>query len=333
MNLLLESFKKKTKTPPIWFMRQAGRYLPEYQKVRKKFPNFMEFCNSTPEIVEVTLQPIDRFNLDAAIIFSDILVIPKAIGYKVEFLENHGPIISGSASKKSAELREELSNTYESISLTRKELHKDKSLIGFAGAPWTLACYIFNDKKSKDYYNVKRLAYNKAPEFTDIFEVLKVKVYEHLKNQIESGANCVKIFDSMAGNLDSMFFQELSAQPIYEICTKLKKDHPNIPIIVFPKDKANHALGFEPDCLAISYSENMSKIMQDLDTNITLQGNLDPLYLELKDKDLIKQEVYKILRLMKNRKHIFNLGHGINPTARIENIEYVIDIIRGYKGE
>jgi len=312
-------------------MRQAGRYLPEYQKIRSKYDDFMSLCNSVEDIVEVTLQPITRFDLDAAIIFSDILVIPQALGYKVEFKKNHGPQISGDIKDKEVNLSEKLKNCYQSINITRDKLAKKKALIGFSGAPWTLACYIFG--KEKNYNDVKGLAYNKDKEFFEVFRVLTEKVYEHLRNQILNGADLVKIFDSWAGVLDSYHIEKLSFTPIKQIYHRLKEEFPATPIIIFSKDTATHNMGFNPDGLAFSYSENTELVLEKTDKDMCLQGNLDPIYLEIEDQDLVKNQVYKIMSSMKQRKHIFNLGHGINPRAKIENIEYVIDLVRGYKSE
>jgi uroporphyrinogen decarboxylase len=308
-------------------MRQAGRYLPEYQKIRSKHKNFMQFCEEIEDVVNVTMQPIKRFDLDAAIIFSDILVIPKALGYNVEFIESKGPQISGNIKYRNVQLSESLSTCYKSIKIVRNELPKDKALIGFAGAPWTLACYIFG--KEKNYQNVKRMAYNKDIEFEEVFDILTEKVYEHLANQINNGADVVKIFDSWAGILDETHVKKLSFEPIWKIYNKLKLNFPSVPIIIFSKDTASHSMPFNPDCLAISYSENINMISTFLPKEIVLQGNLDPTLLEINDKNIIKSEVKKILDHMQHRKHIFNLGHGINPSANIKNIEYLIDCIRG----
>jgi len=329
MNLLLDTFFQKQKKTPIWFMRQAGRYLPEYMKIRSKYQNFMEFCDAVEDVVEVTLQPMKRFDLDAAIIFSDILVIPKALGYKVEFIENKGPIISGEMIEPRANMLEKSANTYEALKKVRKNLPKEKALIGFAGAPWTLACYIFG--KEKGFNDVKRLAYGGDKEFNEVFEILTEKTYEHLRNQIKSGADLVKIFDSWAGVLDQTNIQKLSFTPIEIIYKKLKSEFPEVPVIVFSKGCASHSMNFSPDGLAVSYSENLEEVVKRANSELVIQGNLDPILLEIDNFDLIKQEVEKILSLMKNRKHIFNLGHGINPQAKIENINYIIECVRKYK--
>ena len=288
MNLFLDTFKQKKEKTPIWFMRQAGRYLPEYQKIRKKYSSFMEFCSAIEDVVEVTLQPLDRFDLDAAIIFSDILVIPQAMGYQVEFIESIGPKISGRHSKQDANLEEKLSSTYEAIKLVRKKLPKDKALIGFAGAPWTLACYIFSAEKN--FQNVKRLAYNQDKDFQMVFEVLVEKTYQHLANQIRSGADAVKIFDSWAGILDQTHIERLSFKPIETIYKKLKGEFPETPIIVFSKGCASHKLSYNPDCLAVSYNENLEQVASKVSKKVVIQGNLDPTLLETENKELIKKE-------------------------------------------
>ena len=329
MNILLDTFSQKQKKTPIWFMRQAGRYLPEYQKIRSGYKNFMEFCDAVEDVVEVTLQPLQRFDLDAAIIFSDILVIPKALGYQVEFIESKGPSISGKLTEPKASLLDKVANTYLAIEKVKDQLPSDKALIGFAGAPWTLACYIFG--KEKGFSDVKRLAYGEDREFEKVFEVLTEKVYEHLRNQIKSGADVVKIFDSWAGILDQNHINKLSFYPLEFIYKKLKREFPRVPIIIFPKGCASHKLNFSPDGLAVSYSENFEEVIKNTDPEIVIQGNLDPTLLEVDNYSLIKSEVEKILGLMKSKKHIFNLGHGITPQAKIENIKFVIECVRSYK--
>lgn len=303
--------------------------MPEYQKIRKKYSSFLEFCSVTSDVIEVTLQPLERFDLDAAIIFSDILVIPQAIGYKVEFIEATGPKITGRLSKKSLDLKEQLSSTYEAIKEVRKKLPKEKALIGFAGAPWTLACYIFSAEKN--FQNVKRLAYEQNEEFQEVFDVLVEQVYQHLANQIKSGADAVKIFDSWASVLDQNHITQLSFKPLEYICKRLKKNFPNTPIIIFSKGCASQNLPFTPDCLAVSYNEDLGYINSKTPKSVVIQGNLDPTLLEIDNKELIKAEVERILSITRERKHVFNLGHGVNPQAKIENINYVIECIRGFK--
>lgn len=235
-NYIDEIFKKR-KTP-IWIMRQAGRYLPEYLQTRKNFPNFLEFCYNPEAASKVTLQPIARFDLDCAIIFSDILVIPDALGVKVDFIKNKGPVLKPISSAKNLskiDFNNKIENIYEAINITRSKLSKEKPLIGFVGAPWTLATYLIEGGSSKDFVLTKNFAYNKKQEFLEIIEILTQNLILHIKNQIIAGANIIKIFDSWSGVLNEENFYDFSIKPIKKIFHEIKKEFPHIPIIGFPK--------------------------------------------------------------------------------------------------
>lgn len=323
-----------SKETPIWFMRQAGRYLPEYQNIRKNFSDFIEFCYTPEAVCEVTLQPIKRFDFDAAIIFSDILVVLDALNAKVEFLKNHGPQVSFSIVdnfKMTDDFIEKLDPVYKGIKLTKSHLN-DKMLYGFAGAPWTLACYLIEQKSSKDFSATRAFAYKNPEKFYQILDVLTEAVIIHLKEQIKAGVDIVQIFDSWAGILTPVQIRNWVIKPTKKIIEELKKSYPDIPIVAFPKSISTMYREFitttKPDVIGLDFTFNEYEQIKDLD--VIIQGNLDPCAL-FADKDMLENMVKKTLDDFKDKKHIFNLGHGILPTTPIENVEFVIDIVKNYK--
>jgi len=317
-------------------MRQAGRYLPEYMNIRKNTPDFLSLCYNPELASEVTLQPIRRFNFDAAIIFSDILVIPDALGQRVSFQKDHGPILDKITSFEEIKITDKetfinnLSKVYEAIALTREMLPKEKPLIGFAGAPWTLATYMIEGGSSKQFSIVKNLAYNSQNEFSKLIDFLTDTVIWHLKKQIESGVSIVQIFDSWAGVLNKENYDKWVIKPMIKIVEEIKKTYPQILITGFPKDSQHLYKNYveETKVDIISLDSNISRkwIVNNLPENIIYQGNLDPIYL-LGSKEKIKEQVEKILEDFAGKNLIFNLGHGILPNTPIENVEYLVETI------
>jgi uroporphyrinogen decarboxylase len=251
-------------------MRQAGRYLPEYQEIRSKQKDFIEFCYDKEAASTVTMQPLARFDLDAAIIFSDILTIPQALGYKVDFSKGEGPKLTKPTTpivKKELNLAEKLKKVYETISIVKNSIDKSKALIGFSGAPWTLMCYMFTDG-SKQYANVKQLAYSGDRDFYEILELVKECVVIHLKEQIKAGADLVQIFDSWSGLLDNYHFETLVINSLKEIILEVKKEFPNVPIIVFAKDAGIKTLRLvekvKLDGVSLSYTEDINFFAKEL---------------------------------------------------------------------
>lgn len=339
-NNFLKTFSEKTSQTPIWFMRQAGRYLPEYLEIRNKTNSFLEFCYN-PELSSiVTLQPIKRFDFDAAIFFSDILVIPDALGKKVWFEKNYGPKLDIWNLDNLPEFNEvsflkHLQPVYEGIKIAREKLNKEKALIGFAGAPWTIATYCLEGGGSKTFEISKKLAYNYPNKFLKLIDLLTEAITIHLINQIKAGANALQIFDSWAGILDDFHFEKYSINPVNNIINNIKKIYPNIPIIFFPKNAYFNykkiALEMNIDGLSLDSNIDIKWIIENLDNKITLQGNLDPMYLLTENTDILKRKLDEIMINFKNRKHIFNLGHGINKDTPIKNVEFVVDYIRNFK--
>jgi len=337
--LILETILEQntTKKIPIWLMRQAGRYLPEYREIRKSKNSFLEMCYDSKMASEITLQPIRRFGFDAAIIFSDILVIPDSLGIKVEFKENHGPVlheIGDIYSLKNAlknRNHENLEQVYKAIKITKENLSKETAMIGFAGAPWTIAAYIVEGKISKDLSKIKSIFYNDRNFILALIETLVDAISEHLIKQIEAGAEIVQIFDSWAGTLAGEDYKELIIKPTQEIISRVKKVQPNIPIICFPRMSGINYQKFceEVNCDVIGVDQiTPLSWVRKISNGKVIQGNLDPIVLTSKSNELLKSKIDVILEEMENESFIFNLGHGITPQASIENVEFLISYLR-----
>ena len=319
----------------IWFMRQAGRYLPEFKKIREKNINFINLCLNSKLSSEITLQPIKRFDLDSAIIFSDILIIPHAIGQKVEFKKNFGPILEKFDLEKFQksdynDCIENLQPIYEAISLTREKLHKNKSLIGFAGAPWTLLVYMLNLKDNKDVIEFTKLNIIKE-NLQFVFKKLIKLICLHIENQFKAGADVIQIFDSWAGKIPSDKLNSFCFEPHKEISDfcKLKK----IPLICFPKGIGKKYFEFnelvKPNGLSIDYDIDPTWAAKNL-KNVTIQGGMDPKYLLGSEQKLIS-ETKKYLDAFKDVPYIFNLGHGLKPETDPEKLKKLINFVRDYK--
>ena len=335
---LLETLKgKKFKTPPIWLMRQAGRYLPEYQEIRKKAGGFLELCYNSDLSTEVTLQPIRRFDFDAAILFADILLVPQALGMKLWFETGEGPRLTGILSgfdiqnlKPVDEIHDKLAPIYQTVKNLSNALPKETTLIGFAGAPWTVATYMVFGKGSKDHSEVKRFV-NQEPEiFNKLIEILTAATIEYLCEQIKSGAEVVKIFDSWAGALSGKDMIKYSLDPMIMIATAVKKRYPEIPIIAFPRGVGGGYEVFSKvkhfSALAID-SAVPAPWASNLQDRIIIQGNLDPLLL-VSGGEKLKIEVEYLLHCLNKKPFIFNLGHGITPDADPDNVKRLVEYVR-----
>lgn len=332
--------KENFSTPPIWIMRQAGRYLPEYMKVRAKIDNFLDLCYNPSLACEVTIQPIERFDFDSAIIFSDILVIPDALGVKVEFLKNHGPKLANFkleddlAKLKINNVVNHLKPVFEAINLTKQKLANTKSLIGFCGAPWTLACYIIEGGGSKNFDHAKQLAIKHPDLFAQLIDILVEASQIYLSHQIKAGADIVKIFDSWAGLLSVDEVTKWVINPAQRIVNYLKKNHPLVPIIYFPKALGVNYLQFsqnvECDAVAIDQHVDIKWAFANIyqANHKIVQGNLDNYLLAFGSQKQIEKAVIDILTAAQNRPFIFNLGHGILPQTPIENVEIMLKTLR-----
>ncbi len=343
MNKIFNIINKKEipSTPPIWIMRQAGRYLPEYREIRSGVSNFLDLCYNSQLASEVTLQPIRRFDFDAAIIFSDILVIPHALGVDVKFVKNEGPVLQKTSSLDDLKkmqvdnVEKHLQPIFSTLELTKKQLAADKTLIGFSGSPWTLACYMVEGGGSKNFDLVKRAALENEEFFSKLIEILTVSVARYLIAQINHGADVVKLFDSWAGVLCEKDFQKWVIEPTKKIIAQVKKVHPNVPVIAFPRGCGTLYENFaaQVDCDVLAIDQNLSKkfvvdILQNKHNKI-IQGNMDNQLLAFGSKAAIKKEVEEILEKFGKKPFIFNLGHGILPETPIENVELVVRTVRG----
>lgn len=327
----------KNKNPPVWLMRQAGRYLPEYRKTRKLAGGFLELCYNSDLSTEVTLQPIQRFGFDAAILFADILLIPQALGMDLWFETGEGPklhsILDGFKIrnlKPFDEIHDTLAPIYQTVKNLSLELPKETTLIGFAGAPWTVATYMVLGKGSKDHVEVKRYLNDHKNDFEQLINILTLATIEYLSAQIKSGAEVVKIFDSWAGALSGTDMIKYSYNPMVKIANTLNERFPNIPVIAFPRGvSGGYELFSEVDQFSVLAIDSSVPVTwaKKLQNNIIIQGNLDPLLLVTGGTKL-KDEVQYIMDNLNQKPFIFNLGHGITPDAKTENIELLLEYLR-----
>lgn len=338
MNNLLKTFQKNNKKTPIWLMRQAGRYMPEYMKIRSNVNNFLDLCYDSDKASKVTLQPIDRFDLDAAIIFSDILVLPHALGWDVTFKQGEGPILKKFESERDLSLLNEkfsdkINNIYDTVSKVKASLPKDVSLIGFAGSPWTVASYMLEGRGKQDFSVSKNFLYNQEAVAKKLIGVITEKTIEYLSGQIDAGAEIIQLFDSWSGVLNGSQYDDFVIKPTIEIVSSLKKKYPLIPIMGFPKgsgynyEKYINLTGV--DGVGVDQFTPISE-MHRWQKKLVVQGNLDPVIL-LGDKKNIARAIDSILSVMDNENFIFNLGHGILPTTPVENVEYLVNYVRNYQ--
>ncbi len=323
---------KDTKSNPIWLMRQAGRYLPEFRKIRKQNPDFIKLCLNTDLASEITLQPIRRFRFDGAVIFSDILMLPYGLGQKVEFEKNFGPKL-GDVDLETIKNIDEINFTekvykvYKAISKTSKDpLMINRDMIGFVGAPWTILVYMIN--KSSPKKGLSNEFFKDDFLINRLLGIIEKFLKLHIKNQIEAGAEVIQIFDSWAGLLENKI-PEYIYIPTLNIVEYVKEL--GIPVICFPrgiKDYKNFCEIVKPDAVNIDYNVDPKKIVNEI--KIPIQGGLDPKIL-LTDQKTLKIEVEKYLGIFKNHPYIFNLGHGILPETKIEMVEELIKIVRNFK--
>ena len=332
--------REKFDRPPIWLMRQAGRYLSEYREIRAGAGNFLDLCYNPELAAEVTLQPVRRFSLDAAIVFSDILVIPHALGQAVEFREGVGPVLdpiqlSQDVAKLDASgIREHLDPVYQTLSRVRAALPENVALIGFAGAPWTIATYMIEGGSSRDYVKTKTWAFGEADSFQNLFDVLEESIADHLIAQADAGAQALQIFDSWAGLLPDGAFQKWCVEPIGRIIDRVKDKKPEIPIIVFPRLAGARYMEFLKieGVAAVSLDQTMSRewARDHLQSGLVVQGNLDPVYLVL-GGEALKREAEKILQIFAGKPFVFNLGHGVMQTTPPEHVAELCDYVAAWR--
>ncbi len=335
----LEPFKGRALSPPpVWLMRQAGRYLPEYRETRTKAGGFLNLCY-TPELAaEVTLQPIRRYGFDAAILFSDILVVPDALGQKVSFLEGEGPKlepirdVNGLKRLESSATRNKFAIVWETVARLRQDLPKETALIGFCGAPWTVATYMVQGEGSPDQAEARLWAYRDRSGFSKLIDLLVETSISYLDGQVKAGADCLQIFDTWAGSLPDDEFDRWVVGPTRRIRESLREMHPDIPVIGFPRGAGPAAVWYVAEtgvdgigCDTATPPYVMKEAFEDED--VVVQGNLDPLLL-VTGGTLMDERVDEILSLMRGQRFVFNLGHGIVPQTPPENVARLVERVR-----
>ena len=328
--------RKPTPYTPIWLMRQAGRYLSEYRAVRERAGSFLELCKSVDLATQVTLQPVEIFDLDAAILFSDILVVPLEMGLDLEFVANEGPkfntTIRNEIDFSALKSNISLSYVYDAVSSIRAKLPKDKALIGFCGAPWTLATYMIEGQGSKTYTHSKKMLYTNPQLLHSLLKRISAELKAYLEGQIRAGANAVMIFDSWAGALEPSAYMEFGFKYILDIVNYLKAQYPKIPIIVFPKGVGGYLQSFAKvganfEVFGIDWGCDLKNAKEILGKKFVLQGNLEPA--RLYNEKAMEAGIDEILSIMdKKEGHIFNLGHGMLPDLPRESVAKLVQIVR-----
>ena len=324
--------------PPVWMMRQAGRYLPEYRATRERAGDFLSLCYNPELATEVTLQPIRRFGFDAAILFADILLVPQALGADLWFVTGEGPRLSTVTGpedfarlKPAAEVHATLAPIYETVRNLAGALPPEVALIGFAGAPWTVATYMIAGRGTPDQGPAHRLIAEDRSTFEALIDVLTAATIEYLSAQVEAGAEVVKIFDSWAGSLRGDDFDRYAVTPARTITAALKARHPGLPVIAFPREAGQNYIGFHAatgaDCVAVDDSVEAEWVAETLQPNGCVQGNLASRHMVSGGPEL-DAEVRRIRDALSGGPHVFNLGHGITPDADPDNVARMIDTLR-----
>ncbi|MCX7561297.1 uroporphyrinogen decarboxylase [Sulfitobacter sp. F26204] len=326
-------------TPPIWMMRQAGRYLPEYKATRAQAGDFLSLCYNPELAAEVTFQPIRRFGFDAAILFADILLVPQALGAEVWFVTGEGPRLSTittqagiDALKPVEAIHETLSPVYETVKILSNGLPAETTLIGFAGAPWTVATYMIAGRGTPDQGPAHALKAGNRPVFDALMERITDATVLYLSEQIKAGAEVVKLFDSWAGSLQGADFEDYSLKPMQRITAAIKALHPGVPVIAFPRGAGEHYRGTHDtigaECIAVDDGVSAEWVAANVQTNGCVQGNLKSSHM-VTGGDALVSETRRIVDALSKGPHIFNLGHGITPDGEPENVQLMIDTVRG----
>jgi uroporphyrinogen decarboxylase len=332
--------KEKLDRPPFWLMRQAGRYLPEYRATRADAGSFLDLCYSPKLAEEVTLQPLRRYNFDAAILFADILLIPDALGQPLAYKEGEGPVLDPVRSAKEVaalsdkNLHNHLNPVYETVNRLSKSIPDHCSLIGFAGAPWTVATYMVEGRGSKDYAQIKKWAYSDPVGFQSLIDLLVHTTTEYLLKQIEAGAEAVQIFDTWAGVLPDDMFRRWVIEPTKKIVDGIRAVHPNFHIIGFPKGIAGNLMEFVQktgvSAVSLDTSTPLGWAKENIQPHVTVQGNLDPILVVAGGQTMVDR-VHEILEAFSDGPHIFNLGHGIIPQTPPENVALLAETIQNWR--
>lgn len=338
-SLLSVATGKVPSQTPIWFMRQAGRYLPEYRKIRQHHNDFIQMILKSDVAAEITMQPLRRFDLNGAILFSDILLVPYAMGIDVKFIESKGPVITpvtelNTSVDRQIEVYTKINKTISIVAEEIRSSNRDITLIGFAGAPWTVMCYMVEGTLSKTFEKVRSFYLTQPEKCANMISQLVDSTILYLSGQIEAGAEVVKLFDSWAGAVPCGDFERLVIDPTKRITSALKRKYPQIPIIGFPRGAGLMYLDYAErsgvDVVAIDQNIPLNWARNNLQTNVALQGNMDNMVLAYAD-DQIENSVKKIMEDIGGSRLIFNLGHGVLPVTKVENIALTIDSVRKYE--
>ncbi|MEO6152461.1 MAG: uroporphyrinogen decarboxylase [Croceibacterium sp.] len=338
--LLLETLKGYSGSRrPVWLMRQAGRYLPEYRALRADQGGFLELVYDSEAAAEITLQPIRRFGFDGAILFSDILIVPHAFGQELRFLEGEGPHLSPPLVDRTLNELEQalhrLDPIYRTVGLVREQLSDSTTLLGFAGSPWTVATYMIAGQGSRDQHVARAMAYRDPGAVQAIIDAITVLTVEYLSGQIEAGAEAVQLFDSWAGSLAPAEFERWVIAPTAAIVAAVKERHPDVPIIGFPKGAgaklAAYARETAVDAIGLDETVDPEWAHAELPAGMPVQGNLDPLLL-LAGGPSLEPAVEQILEAFADRPHVFNLGHGIDKETPVGHVHRVLDTVRNWRG-
>jgi len=335
---MLKALRREASTvPPVWFMRQAGRYLPEYRELRSQAGSFLDLCYNSELAAEVTLQPIRRFHFDAAIIFADILLLPHALGQELRFATGEGPLLEpisngNELSRLDASgIHDHLDPVYDALQRVSDELPDDVTLIGFCGAPWTVATYMIAGRGSPDQRVAREAMYSGEAWFGDLIDLLVETSIAYLSRQVEAGAQVLQVFDTWAGILSSEDYARWCIEPIARIAEGVRERYPEIPVIGFPRGSGANYLSFvdgtKVDGLGLDWAVPLDWARDELGSKVTLQGNLDPIVL-LAGGDALDRAVDHILETLDGTAYVFNLGHGILPETPIAHVERVLDRVR-----
>lgn len=324
---------------PVWLMRQAGRYLPEYRALRAEKGGFLPLVYDSAAAAEITLQPIRRFGFDGAILFSDILIVPYAMGQDLQFLAGEGPHLSprlvDTALSSLTAVPERLSPIYETVRQVRAALPADKTMLGFAGSPWTVATYMVAGEGSRDQHDTRAMAYRDPAAFQAIIDAIVDVTVDYLAGQIEAGAEAVQLFDSWAGSLAPAEFERWVIAPNAALADRIKARFPDTPVIGFPKGAGEKlpAYARETGVHAVGIDETIDPLWaaKELPAGLPVQGNLDPLLLLAGGAELERQAL-RVLDAFADRPHVFNLGHGIGQFTPIEHVEQLLALVRGWRG-
>lgn len=342
-NLFLDALAGKTGSrPPFWFMRQAGRYLPEYREVRAKANGFLDLCYSPEPAARVTIQPIERFRPDAAILFSDILVVPHALGQEVGFVEGTGPKLEPIKSPRDIErldpsrTLEHLAPVFETVRLVRSELPDDVALIGFSGSPWTVATYMIEGGSTRDFNTVKSWAISNRKEFAAILDLLVESTSMYLKAQVDAGAQALQVFDTWASAVPASEFDAWVNEPTARIVANVKAHAPDVPIIGFARGIGSrlpdYIRGTGIDAAGLDSSISLKEVVENIQTMCPVQGNLDPSYL-LSGGQEMEDAAHEVLEALSGGPFVFNLAHGINKETPPAHVERLAEIIHNWSSK